>query len=552
MEQQSLDLGSREIAVFSGRGGRELALGGGIEGAERTSRETFSWTASPINPDNRINPGKPIADARATDIVLNDGLARGALSSQMDGIVGSRYRLNSKIVWGAIPGGTKEWAKEAQEVIEQRFRLVADSDACYLDAAGQNTFTELIRLGVASHFLTGEILATSEWISSVNRPFSTAVLLISPDRLLNPDWSSDDRYFRRGVEIDYRGKPVAYHIRSQHPNAFYSQDTYDSRRIPIAKPWGRKQVIHIFEQLFPDQHRGISDMVSVLKKMRMTKHFQEVTLQNAVLNATYAAAIESELPTAEIVAAMGGNIDGYNKAVGAFLGGLTEYLSGAQNIELEGVMIPHLYPGTKMNMKALGTPGGVGTEFEDSLLRHTAAGLGMNFEEFARDYRKISYAAAKLSDGKTTRFQASRKRVIADKLANEIFSLWLEEDIGLGNIPLPPGQNRECFYAPLAKEAFCNCTWISGGRGQIDEMKETQAAVLRVRAGFSTREAEIARLGEDWRDVFEQLEVEAAEADKRGLIFDMNPQKTGNDTPLNSQRGEDPGGNDDDGDDEDA
>ena len=48
-------------------------------------------------------------------------------------------------------------------------------------------------------------------------------------------------------------------------------------------------------------------MVSALKRMRMTKHLQDVVLQNAVINATYCAAIESEMPTAEMIVAMGGD-----------------------------------------------------------------------------------------------------------------------------------------------------------------------------------------------------------------------------------------------------
>ena len=45
-------------------------------------------------------------------------------------------------------------------------------------------------------------------------------------------------------------------------------------------------VLHIIEQMRPDQTRGIAEMVAVLKEMRMTKRFHEITLQNAVVNAT--------------------------------------------------------------------------------------------------------------------------------------------------------------------------------------------------------------------------------------------------------------------------
>lgn len=524
--------GRTDVQIYrGGNGSVEHALGGGLEGAERTSRETVNWNVASVPPDRAINTVKEPADARSKDMVINDGYARGAIQTHMDSIVGAQYRLNAKIKWEVIPGATKEWADEAQKVIEDRFHLIAESEACWLDAAGMNTFTGKIRLGVAGFVMTGEVLETSEWDRSAGRPLKTCFQSVDPSRLRNPDWGSDTEFLRRGVKVDARGKPVGYHIQKNHPNAFWPGDysmlqfTY----VPRYKPWGRPQVIHLIEQLFPDQHRGVADMVAALKRMRMTKHLQDVVLQNAVINATYCAAIESELPTAEMIVAMGGDAsspESLNNAIGAYLAGLQKYLAGAENIALDGAMIPHLYPGTKLNMKTLGTPGGVGTDFEASLLRHTAASLGLDYAEFSRDYSRMSYATAKLSTENTRRFMRSRKKVVADRLATAIYSNVLEEFIAQGHVPLPAGFTRDDYYAdPLYREAFSRCSWIGTGTGQIDELKETQAAILRIKAGLSTYEIEIGRLGEDWREIFEQQALEAGVREAKGLVFDLNTNK---------------------------
>lgn len=527
MEQQLLDLdlpsGGRGITVYESP--RENALV--IEGGSSHQRETVNWAVGGAPPDRAINTVKEEADGRAADMIMNDGYARGAIQTHMDGIVGSQYRLNSKIVWRAIPGATEAWAKETQRIIEERFGLIAESQACYLDASGMNTFTGMIRLAVASFVISGEVLATSEWDKSAGRPCKTCFQMVSPSRLRNPDWETDTKNLRRGVKVDARGKPLGYYIMRTHPYSFYwDADAYAHPLIPATKPWGRPQVFHVIEQLFPDQHRGIADMVAALKKMKMTKHFQEVTLQNAVINATYAAAIESEAPTPEMIVAMGGDLGGYEQAVGAWLSGLTKYLAGAENITLDGgAMIPHLYPGTKLNMKTLGTPGGVGTDFEDSLLRHVAVSLNLNREEFLRDYRGMSYASARLSDSKTVRFMDARKKMVADRVANGFFGNWLEEEVNAGTIPMPNGAGPDLFYAPLVKEAMSRCSWIGSGRGQIDELKETQAAIMRIKAGLSTYEKEIARFGDDYRDVFEQAALEQGLIKERGLLFDLSSSK---------------------------
>jgi lambda family phage portal protein len=505
------------------------AIGGAIEGADQFSRETALWRPSFASPDNAINPVKPLLDARGKDMVANDGYAAGAIAIHKDSIVGAQFRLNAKPSWRAL-GASPEWAEEFQAVVEERFDLAAESPACWFDASRMNTFTGLVRLAVGVYTVTGEVLGTAEWIRETDRPFRTAIQMISPDRLCNPDGEADTRFLRRGVERDARGKPVAYHLRTTYPFDLYAEEILTWTRVPATKPWGRKQVLHIIEQQHPDQSRGISDMVSVLKKMRMLKRFSEVTLQNAVVNATYAAAIESELPSDVVAAAMGSGgtaAEGFNSYVGNYLTALNTYLSGAQNIAVDGVKIPHFFPGTKLNLRTLGTPGGVGTDFEASLLRHIAAGLGVSYEELGKDYSKVSYSSARASITNTGRFMAARKKFCAERLATEIYLLWLEEQLNAGEIPLPRGFTTAVFYEPLMKEALGRCSWIGTGKGQIDEVKETQAAIMRIGARLSTHEIESARLGYDFREIFDQSAREEKLMASLGIAPILNAEKPG-------------------------
>lgn len=504
----------------------ESAIGGGLEGAERNSRELFRWMPPIISPDQQINRVKDLADARSRDSVQNDGYATGAVATHRDSIVGSQYRLNAHPDHEML-GATEEWAEEFQRVVESRFNLIADSQECWLDASRMNTLTGLIRLAVGGFLMTGEVLATVEWIRERMRPCSTAVQLVSPTRLSNPDGVADDRFLRRGVVRDLHGRPTHYWIRSAHPGEFYDEHVYRWKKIPATKPWGRRQVIHIIEQLQPDQTRGIADMVAVLKQMRMTKKFQDVVLQNAVVNASYAAAIESELPSELVFGAMGAGQVGFGDMLKQYMAGLMSYVGNAENIAIDGVKIPHLYPGTKLSFKPMGTPGGVGTEFEESLLRHTAAALGLSYEQFSRDYSKTNYSSARASMSETHKYMQGRKKVVADRLATHIYVLWLEEEINAGNIPLPPGKGPEIFYDPVMREALCSCSWIGASRGQIDELKETQSAIMRIKGGLSTYEDEAARLGVDWRRVFKQRAREDRMIEKLGLSFGLDATKPG-------------------------
>jgi lambda family phage portal protein len=513
----------------------EKSVGGGLEGAERTSRETMLWDASMRSPDEIINRAKPLADARARDITNNDGYANGAVALHRDNIVGSHYRLNAQPNY-LVLGATEQWAEEFQEVVEARFNVIAESEDCWLDAARRNKLTSMVRLAVGMFTMTGEVLSTGEWIREKRRPCQTAVALVSPDRLCNPDDGMDDQYLRRGVAIDGRGRPLGVWIRSGYPSDPYGFN-YTWSYIPMEKPWGRKQVCHIVEQRDPGQTRGIADMVAVLKQMKMTKKFQDITLQQAVVAATYAAAIESELPPNMIFEQMGGGNTGTDigdqveQYLGKYMSMLGTFLDSSKNIAVDGVKMPHLFPGTKLNIQSLSQPGGVGDGFEQSLLRHIASALGLSYEQFSRDYTKTNYSSARASMAETWKFMQSRKKIVADRFATFVYHLWLEEEVQAGNIPLPPGRDASWFYEPLVKDALGTCSWIGASRGQIDELKETQAALLRIRSGLSTYELEAGRLGLDWRELFRQRKREDQLIKKYGLQFSMDATKNnGGDT----------------------
>lgn len=496
---------------------QEKAMGG-LEGASRMSSEMMRWTPPIISPDQQINRSKDLMDARGRDAVQNDGYLTGAMHTHRDSIVGTQFRLISTPDYEAL-GATEEWAESFAQIVESRFNLMADSVECWFDAAGTMTFTDIIRLGVVGFGFTGEVLVTTEWLPKKNRPFRTAFQSVSPTRLSNPDGSMDTNLIRKGVERDSYGRPMAYHIRTTFPGDFFAGGELPLwKRVPATTGWGRRLVIHIKEAMQPDQTRGVSDMVSVLKQMKMAKKFNDVVLQNAVVNATYAAAIESELPTEAIFQSMGAGQGGFANMLGEYMAGLTAYVNATDKIGIDGVKMPHLFPGTKLNMKNAGTPGGVGTGFEESLLRHIAAPLGMSYEQFSKDYSKTNYSSARASMAETWKFMQARKKTVADRQATSMFICWLEEEINRDDsvIPLPPNFD---FYDPYMREALCNCEWIGAARGQIDETKETQAALMRIDGGLSTYQKEVALLGEDFRRVFKQRAREKRLMESLGLTF---------------------------------
>lgn len=498
-------------------------VGGAYEGASRISRENALWAPPIRSADGDIRHDKVLLDARARDLIRNEAFVSGAVEIHKDSIVGGFYLLNAKPMWKVLrataAGFDDTWAEEFQEIAEAKFTLWAESADNWPDAARSMTFTGLTRLAVGVFTAAGEVLATAEWLRDQGRPYSTAIQMIDLDRLSNPSGQSDDARLRQGVLRNQYGAPQGYYIRLAHPSdALLGMDPLQWRYVPVRKPWGRLQVIHIAEADRPDQTRGIAKMVSALQEMRMAKKYHEITLQNAVVNATYAAAIESELPPDAAFASLGS--DGASEWVENYLGQIAEYVGNSRNLHIDGVKIPHLYPGTKLKLMNAGQPGGVGTVFEESLLRKIAAGLGVSYEQLARDYSKTNYSSARAAMLETWKHMQSRKKMVADRFANAIYALWMEEALQRGELPLPAGIRRDqFFYTGQNKDAICNAAWIGANRGQIDELKETQAAVLRIQSGLSTYEEEMSRMGRDFREVFAQRAREDKIIKSYGLTF---------------------------------
>jgi lambda family phage portal protein len=183
------------------------------------------------------------------------------------------------------------------------------------------------------------------------------------------------------------------------------------------------------------------------------------------------------------------------------------------------------------------------------MMRKIAATLGVSYAELSRDFTKGSYSSAKAEVALAERTSGVKKKVCAERIATQRYQLWFEEEMAAGNLPLPPGRNRTDFYRPLMKDAYTRCAWIGTGRGQIDELKETQAAMLRIKAGLSTFEDECAKLGRDYREVFAQRAKEDRHQKKLGLTFTLDASRDGNNAAGDTITQDDPnnrGRNDDD------
>ena len=511
------------MSVIPPAAGAAVAGGASYDGASKVDR-LMSWSPPLRSADADLLPDKGSLDARVRDTLRNDAYVAGGDKQRKDSIVGAEYRLNAKpatkILWGKED---EAWESEFQEEVETKFALDANSEQHWFDVARLNTFTDLVRLNVGVHLAGGESLCISQWMPDDGRPFRSALQMVDTDRLSTPSTMAglvNLSRIRNGVLRDKWGAPQAYYIRNQHPNDgrftdFSGNSLYNWTRVPARTPWGRMRVCHIYEQMRADQSRGISEIVSALSECRMTKHFRKTELERAVLAASYAMSIESEFPD-NILDAMGGEVESGTNATVTWMAGYLEaisnYSAGARNLHMDGTKIPVFAPGTSLKVQNPGANGPLGEKYEQSLLRYIASALGVSYEELSRDFTQTNYSSARAAFGKTWIAMQSLKKMVADRFANFGYRLWLEEMINRNDLETLKRKNVPLYYEGRNAEAYSACEWIGAGQGQIDPLKETQASILKIKAGLSTKENEIAKSsGGDWRTIARQIKRERDE-----------------------------------------
>lgn len=449
--------GRTSLREYAGYHGGGHGFGGQLRG----------WQPQSESPDAALLPNFARGNARADDLVRNNGYAANAIQLHQDHIVGSFFRLSHRPSWRFL-GISEEDARAFSREVEAAWKEFAEDDNCFIDAERKRTFTMMIREGVAMHSFNGELCVQPAWDSSPGRLFRTQFKMVSPKRISNPNNTGDTRNCRAGVAVNNTGAAVGYYVSDDgYPGWMPQKWTY----IPRELAGGRTSFIHIFEPLEDGQTRGANQFYSVMEQMKMLDTLQNTQLQSAIVKAMYAATIESELDTQTAMDFILGadNKEQQNKFTG-WLAEMASYYSAAP-VRLGGAKVPHLMPGDSLNLQSPPNADNGYSVFEQSLLRYISAGLGVSFEQLSRNYSQMSYSTARASANESWAFFMGRRKFVASRQACMMFLCWLEEAIIRRVVTLP---SRARFSFQEARSAWGNCDWIGSGRMAIDGLKEVQ------------------------------------------------------------------------------
>lgn len=465
-------------------------------GASRKKNSMKGFIASSRTPQEDIDLNLDILRQRSRSLFMTAPVATSAIKTNRTNVIGSGLKLKSRIDFQRL-GISQEDAVKWERMVESEFALWADSKFC--DSQQLNNFYELQQIAFMGWLINGDCFAAIEHVNPLSyMPYGLRLHLIESDRISNPGgwgdylnlnekWENGNRIYN-GVEIDDRGTVVAYHICNSYPNSKLYIDKKWVRVKAIGDKTGNPNILHIMDAERAEQYRGVPYLAPVIVTLRQLTQYTEAELTAAVINGIFSVFVTTQSGNEDMD--FSGAMDDDDK-VG----------NGGDDLQLGAGLINFLGPNEKVEIADAKRPNVNFDSFASAMCKYIGAALEIPYELLVKNFT-ASYSASRAALLEAFKAFKMRRTWFANDFCQPIFELWLSEAIARGRIQAP-----SFFNDPSIKKAWCGSEWNGPAQGQIDPMKEVNAARIRVQEGFSTRERETIEIngGDFGRNVDQAL-----------------------------------------------
>lgn len=398
------------------------------------------------------------------------------------------------------------------------------------DINGELAFSEIQALVQREIVEAGEVLVrliktSGKEYRGISRPVPLALELIEADRLsLNHDTFrvraslNDGNRVIRGIELDDKGKPVAYWIYPEHPNSPYTTKNQIPERVPA------NEILHLYRKDRVGQSRGISWFAPIMSPMRDLATYIDNELQASAVSSCYTVFIKSNNPTGSLLAPEGEETADNN---------------GNQLDYLEPGVITRLATDESIEFANPSRPNSGSEPWISLMLRGIAAGTGTNYEAVAKDFSKTSYSSSrtsKLEDRpRIKRWQNHIVWHFCQPVWDEFMNAAARQ--GLDSFP----SSAELLDD---RRGVSPVEWQLPEQEWVDPAGEQTAAHDSISSYMSTYQDELGSRGRSWRATFYQAAKEKKLRMRLGLLkadeqtAQMMAAQTGSEGPADAVQAE--------------
>ncbi|KFN42331.1 hypothetical protein N789_14160 [Arenimonas oryziterrae DSM 21050 = YC6267] len=430
---------------------------------------------------------QPRTEARHLD--RNHDIVRNGINTLVQNIVGAQGI-------GIQPQPRGPDGKINEDLVDQ-IQLIISAWAKRPEVTGQHDWASSQRLITRTWVRDGEMLY-QELIGDVpGLVHSSAVPysleLIEAD-LLPHDFSDRSRNILQGVERNAWNRPIAYHLYKEHPGDPGSSWTPALKRVSADRIRHVKLVDRI------GQVRGVSILASVITRLEDLKDYEESERIAAKIAASMAAVIVKGDP-------------------GSYSVEQDPRTGGERNMRFQpGMVFDNLRPGESVSTIDTNRPNPNLQNYRDGQLRAAAGGMCVSFSSFSNNYNG-TYTSQRQE--LVEKFGAYG--VLAFELISQSIRPTYERLIATawasGQLKVPKGYTLEGLVDAL---------YMPPPMPWIQPVHEAMALRAQVRSGFRSAGSVIAERGGRMYDVYEQISLERAWANEKGIVLDTDPKQVSN------------------------
>jgi lambda family phage portal protein len=423
-------------------------------------------------PNAIVGQGAAFLRAQARHMERNGDIGRGIIRTLVDNVVGPNgigVEFQPRRMDGSIH---TEYAAALQSAYAE-WRQKPEVTRTYTDAAAQRMKARhWLRDGeVFVQHIIGPVAGLQH---STRVPYS--IELIDAD--FCPLDLSPDETLVQGIERSAWGAPLWYWFWKGNPKESLSLASGKSgmKRVDAAR------ISHLARRDRIGQMRGISELASVFNRLQDIKEYED-----------------SERIAAKVAAALTAYIkknsdEGYNPGDRAI--DPTTGVPAPRNLTLApGMIIDGLAVGEEIGLIDSSRPNPNVVTFRQGQLRATAAGVGTSYSSIAKSY-----------DGT---FSAQRQELVESWVS---YATLTDEFVGQDVAPQVSNFVMACHLSgvvlmpkDLKPGTWNDALYIAQSMPWIDPLKEANAFVTLVKAGFASEVEVLRKRGVNPRDMLEQI-----------------------------------------------
>lgn len=435
--------------------------------AASRGRRTANWRATGASQNSEVLAAGAVLRNRSRELGRNNPFAKKALQSITTNTIGTG--IKAKIVSDK---------PRPQKKAQLAWNEWANSTACdFNDFKNFYGIQSLVMRTVAE---SGDCLILKRRNKDNKIPIELQVVEIEHLDVSKTSNNSDGSFIFMGIEFDKKGKRVAYWLFNQHTGDSYHIGENKSKRIPAT------DVIHVFEQLRPEQQLGVPFGASAMMKMRDLDEFSDAEIVRQKIAACYAVFIRRDGDAGAVVDQE--VIDEIERVEP----GMVTMLSKDDSIETAD----------PPNVDSF-------ADFFKSSMQGAAAGYGTTYENVTGDLSNVNFSSGRMGWIEFHRnVQEWQNNMIIPMLCDKVWE-WFKEASVLSNIDL---NNVSTSWTPPRRE-------------MIDPVKETKGLMDAVKGGLISMPDAIIRQGQDPQETLDEIEAWNKELDEREIILESDPRQ---------------------------